>query len=418
MSLTAIVYLLVIATCVLLCMFRSPFWGIILCLLVYFLNPTEHWWGAEFPQVRWGLIAIGITCISSLINKHKLNDISVFATKYRILTIFFVLTCVVSLFAIDIQASLDRCYYLFTYLIFSYLLIRSINDDRELIILIFAILILGAALGLEAYTTPRHGGRLEGVGPSDANDANNLALLLASIVPLGIPGFFAARKLWTKITVIVCMAFIVNGIILANSRGAVLALAVACISILLMGGSWHFRKQMLVLLFVGAGGFLYLADETFVNRFQTITDTETDRGAGRLDIWSYGLQIAKDHPFGVGGDGFRRLSRTYLPEQFLSETGERVPHNTYLLILTEQGIVGLCLYLAVILSCFRDLRAKAKYFRDKLGFDYMLALGVMASLVCHVIGSFFGDRLYYQFIYVLLSLAIIITHKEQSQNAI
>ncbi len=84
--------------------------------------------------------------------------------------------------------------------------------------------------------------------------------------------------------------------------------------------------------------FLYLADTSFLERSKSIkTSIEKDGGTGRFDIWKHGLEMAKDHPFGVGGGGFEYLSSQYMPPELLTRGNVRASHNTYLLILVEQG---------------------------------------------------------------------------------
>lgn len=359
------------------------------------------------PQLRWSMVTIAITFISCTLHKGQLKNSNKFSKTYNLLIAFFVLTFVVSLNGVSVNAGLDRCYSLFTYLILVYLIVKSVSTKDQLIVLLTAIVVLGGALGVEAYSTPRHGVRLEGVGPSDANDSNNLALLLASVLPLGIPAFLLAKNKIVKLLLIVCAAFICNGIILANSRGAVLALGVGCLALVVFCRSWQIRWRLLLLMTVGIIGFIYLSDDAFFNRFQTVADTKVDRGAGRLDIWTYGVQMAKEYPFGTGADGFKRLSPNYLPDLLMSNSGERVPHNTYLLVLIEQGIAGLVLFLFVIYSCIRNLVNIIKKTADDCLSSYYISVGLFGCFVVHLFGSIFGDRLYYEFFYVLISMVIL-----------
>lgn len=409
MSLTLFIFLTILAIGILGSLLYSPFWGLLICLLVYFINPGFHWWGKDLQFHNWSMLTSAITFISYMVHKDKINSVQVFSTQYMIIVIFFIVSCVISTYAVDKEANFNRCYDIFTYLITSYFFIKCITTKEDVISIMTTILLLGAILGIEALSVQRFGGRLEGVGPSDANDANNFSLLMASIVPLAIPCIFISNNTWYRFLISSCVALIVNGIILANSRGAIIALGVGIGLMLPFWWSTRSKKKIIILLLVGALGFAYLADAVFWQRFETVENVETDKGSGRLDIWKYGISLYEEHPFGVGGDGFRKLSKYYIPDKLLSN-GERVPHNTFLLILTEQGPIGLMLFLVIIMSCVRDLLKSAKNITDKSRQEYMLIIGLLGSIICSVVGSFFNDRLYYEFFFVLISLIIVVNY--------
>lgn len=407
MSATALIYIVITLLLAFLCLFKHPFYGVLLSLLVYFFNPSSHWWGDQLPQLRWSMVTMGLTLLSVGVHRGKLANNFELSNSFKLIIAFLFLSFFVSFNGVAGASGLNRCYALFTYVVLIYLMVKSVGNGKQFIILLFVIVMLGAGLGVEAFTTPRHGARLEGVGPSDANDSNNLALLLASILPLAVPCFLVTKNIFVRLVLIAGAAFICNGIILANSRGAILALGVGCLSLVVCSRSWQVRRRLLLLVTVGVVGFLYLSDDTFFNRFQTVTDTTVDRGTGRLDIWTHGFRMAKDYPFGTGSDGFRRLSPNYLPDSLMSNTGERVPHNTYLLVLIEQGVVGFLVFVMILWSCIGSLTSNIKKFLRDNSSIYFISLGLLGSLFVHLFGSIFGDRLYYEFFFVLIALVII-----------
>jgi len=79
------------------------------------------------------------------------------------------------------------------------------------------------------------------------------------------------------------------------------------------------------------------------------TQDSTTASSGRMENWGYGIQMVKDHPLGAGGGAYKLLSTSYLPAYLIEHhVGSRASHNTYLLILTEQGIPGMVIFLLLL----------------------------------------------------------------------
>ena len=110
----------------------------------------------------------------------------------------------------------------------------------------------------------------------------------------------------------VSLPFILNAFILCNSRGAVVALAIALFVSAFLIGDKRARRGMYAITLVAAPVFLFLTDSAFTERIATLfgakeayqTEEEFDRlSSGRVAIWNYGMEMAADHPMGVGPDG-------------------------------------------------------------------------------------------------------------------
>jgi O-antigen ligase len=98
--------------------------------------------------------------------------------------------------------------------------------------------------------------------------------------------------------------------------------------------------------------------------WQRLTDSESL--AQRLEQWRCCLVMIKGNPLGVGAGNFLIDFQKYAHGINYVSTGDslmfRFPHNDYLWICSEVGIVGLVSYLAVIGSGLRNaITAKSKY---------------------------------------------------------
>lgn len=417
MSLTSILFLSVVMLLACLSLIRGPLWGFVGYVFVYILSPSVgvHWWGRELPDIRYSLFFALIWAVSIMLHPMKVNKFfSVNLRSFIYIFLFMLLSLAVTVIAVDSYASTTRCYEFFRFLIVMCFIYKTISSSKDLQVAFWVLLLLTAIVGFETLGAPRISGRLEGVGPPDANDSNNLALFFVAIVPLGIPLFLFGNKI-EKIIVVICEVLILNGIILANSRGAIIALFICVIVLGFYIRHSEYKKYFLLLTVVGGFGFLYLTDIVFIERMGELFSMKSeDGGSGRLEIWGYSLNIIPDYPLGTGGDGFRRLSAIYLPEELLSFGNERVPHNTFLLIAIEQGMLGLGLYCLFFFSLFRLLIVTIHTVVSPLLLVTTIAL--VGSLVGHVSGSFFGDRLYYELIYILAGFVPVVAKLATENN--
>lgn len=288
----------------------------------------------------------------------------------------------------------------------------------------------------------RVAGRLEGIGTPDSFDSNLLALLLLTSLPF-IGAFILHGKKYERLAAIIISPFVVNAIILCSSRGAFIA-AVVCAGVYIFLDKYRgARKKALLGVFLGAMMFLNLVDTIYVERLFTLRraseDNErVDDGRTRTAYWSAGLQMARDYPMGAGGKSFQDLSPYYLPKELLGATGDvlaRSSHNTLILLLVENGILGLTIFIIFVTSTlsilhktrerilendFSDHFQQARGDTDEFIFSQTVALE--SSLIGLLCGSFFVNRLYFEPLYWLCAFAPVLSnlytkHEESLREA-
>jgi O-antigen ligase len=164
----------------------------------------------------------------------------------------------------------------------------------------------------------------------------------------------------------------ITAILLTASRGAFLTMLVALAIIPATQGRLRLRtKVALSALAVGSlVAAAIVVPETTLERLQTTReDIETGYFGNRGQIWRAGLDVAWEHPLvGVGAGTFGAAVEPSLNFQWSS-------HNVFLGILVEDGVVGLCLFLAVIAAAFAAVRPLPRLPRW-FGIALLLALGV------------------------------------------
>ena len=139
--------------------------------------------------------------------------------------------------------------------------------------------------------------------------------------------------------------------------------------------------------------------------------------SGRTVIWNHGMEMAADHPLGVGPDGFKYLSQFYMPPEVLVykegfDYGRRASHNTYLKVVVEQGILGLVVFLSMCISVCLALRRSFKAAQRTEGVDpfwrYMI-FATAVSFMTSLAGGMVTNRVFYEFFWWQIALAVIVT---------
>jgi O-antigen ligase len=165
---------------------------------------------------------------------------------------------------------------------------------------------------------------------------------------------------WARLLSLLAMPFMLNVVIQSESRSAVLAF--------LAGGLvlWYLKPPSYRKLFytgaaVGVAVVAFLGHEAFWERMSTIETAverseEADSSAlSRFALMEMQMRIAAEHPFGIGHRGVVVLAPRYLPPEYLTAEGSRSSHNTFLTVLSEQGLPGMVIISALMLWVLRSV---------------------------------------------------------------
>lgn len=289
------------------------------------------------------------------------------------------------------------------------LLILVLRSRRSIDLFILANIIGVAFWGWEAFTNPqRSESRLIGIGSGDTYNDNMAANHLLLMLPLIVITILNSKSKIPRIIALIALPLVVNTLILCNSRGSTVGLAVALATIPLLARTGHRTKSVGVGLAM-VGCLLYLADDQFITRQQTTANYQEDGSAeGRLEGWRQANSILSDYPLGVGARGFHVLIPKYSAVLAERHDGqERAPHNTVIQVMTEYGAQGIFLWLMMYFNVFRlvfEARRAALQLRDS--YCYYRLVAVSVALTGSIVSSIFVDRLYSEGIYWIVALAI------------
>ncbi|MER7945998.1 O-antigen ligase family protein [Streptomyces sp. NPDC096079] len=318
--------------------------------------------------------------------------------------------CLAAIASHDPAASLPGvARYLQVFVLVPAAVLLTIRDRRDFAVVawgLVAFALLQGAVGVAQFLTGTgasyQGEDIRAVGTFGATDVMGMATVVAYglVVATGIALGSGPGRVRTAATV--CAGLLFLPLVLSFSRGAWIATVLACAIQLLFGGV---RRAARVALAAGALGVvlvggLGIGSEMVEERVTSITQVAAapDQSVtDRYTMWAAAGRMWRAEPVtGVGLKGFPqyRDSNASLALSSGSDTAGAgaafarqpllSPHNMYLLVLSEQGLVGLLAlagsWVALLVGALR---------RQRLGAD--CALVATGLLVWQLIDFFYAD---------------------------
>jgi O-antigen ligase len=281
-----------------------------------------------------------------------------------------------------------------------YLIAQAVRDDRSAraiggaFVAGCAAIVAAMLLNFGPLVTYKfEPGRISIGGSYDPND---LALLFVVALPYAFFMLKGSRPLM-QLMLVSSIGLMLVGIVKTGSRGGFIGLLVVG-GLILMRGSKQARKYALAALVTGVILFAAVAPASYWSRISTIYNYEQDYNFtmkeknSRFAIWSTGLRIFASHPLtGVGISCFGIAHMKY------SETGLDIsPHNSFVQVATELGVIGLALFVTIIAVSVREARRVRRRFAASGEDDGLLwlASAVEISFIGFVVSGFFLTHAY------------------------
>jgi hypothetical protein len=422
-STTAALFMMFFVAMAGLALLRHAIYGVFLYVFILYAHPQTQWWGASLPDLRWSLMTAAITLVAAFIHKPPPLSPHVAATQGSMLRLpaligilAFVCWLIVQVpFAINRDKHIELLTLIIKYVILVVLLYRCIDSEKHLRWFLWAHVLGCFYMGYDAYTTYT-GGRFEGFGGPDINEANAGAMQIITGVLIGA-GLFLSGNWWERVALLLVMPFMVNGIILTQSRSGFIALAFGGVVFNYFTPK-RYRVRVFALSVIAIIGFLSLTNEKFWDRISSLQyggqEVEgVDTGSGRLAIIEAQMRMFRDYPLGCGHRCTAALSREYMADELLTGVGAdraRSSHSTPMTVLVEHGVIGMLFYLlflAWLAVAFHSLHAKTPAMSPALA---SVVPGVAAAMAALSLGDLFVDYMKMEIRYWLIALTLAITH--------
>lgn len=181
---------------------------------------------------------------------------------------------------------------------------------------------------------------------SQGLNPNDYGVIMALIIPLAWYLLTEIKSSTIKWSVLIFIPLGLISIFLTGSRGAFVSLLAA---LLIIPFSYikisKFAKLFLITAFIAVSFFvLFLIPDSTIDRVTNIySSAQNDNLSKRVDIWNASKKFIPGKIFtGVGAGSFRTAIGNIMGR-------EHVAHNTLLSILGEEGILGLCIFVIIII---------------------------------------------------------------------
>lgn len=302
MALSAVAFLLLFFIGLVLAFAVHPRFGLYTYLAVFYLHPPARWWGEMLPDFRWSLLAALVTLVALVRLPKIVGRPSFFSlTPVWLLIGFTLWVWVQNAWALEPVMHFDFSILLTKYVVLFYLMYRLIDSPRMMNDVLF-IHVLGCFyLGWLAYQAA-DAGRLEGIGGPGIDEANAMAMHVATGVMAAAVLIMNPGRWWFRVLCLLAMPFMLNVVIQSESRSAVLAFVAGGLVL------WFMKPRAYRGLFyagavLGLAAVMYLGHSTFWERMSTIESAvQTTEGAdgsarSRRAIAEMQLKISAQHPF-------------------------------------------------------------------------------------------------------------------------
>lgn len=254
-------------------------------------------------------------------------------------------------------------------------------------------------------------------------DANQFAQILVFLTPIGFSLAITEKKIWKRglagLTAVVCAL----SIVLTYSRGGLLALVAAALAILI-----YHRPRLVVILLSIIMMVVIISNvpSKYTERMNTMVELVTGRMDPREETSIrvrtsaviVGINMFSDHPLlGVGMRNFPVNYQDYSREIGLDPTGQEwSPHNLYLEVLSETGILGFLAFFAILTTMFMRIKKALRVFQNTEHHDITgMVAGIGAGLIGYFTAAIFLQNSYSRYFWALVGVAFAL---EQVANTV
>ena len=218
---------------------------------------------------------------------------------------------------------------------------------------------------------------------------------LAMLLPIPVAYMLFDRRLLVRLGALLEVGIVGLVLLFTQSRGAILAVLVGLMTVLL-ARSRRWLVVSLLLLIVGVLALQTGWLDGFMTSDTVVAAENTARSAqGRLELWSRGWMMLQDFPFtGIGFGLVVRVMPVLYPTFVVpNDRGVEHVHNLYLEAGVDLGFLGLIATLALIFGlCYFSWRTARRAAGTGLE---SLALGMLGGIVVFAVHGLTDDITFY-----------------------
>jgi len=235
-------------------------------------------------------------------------------------------------------------------------------------------------------------------GPPNTQFAENNAFAVAMLICIPLLLIWQKETLnpWFKKGILFAIPIIYAASLSSWSRGALLTMTALTLMLI-----WKSKHKLLAIPLVFIGTFIvmpFLPQEWF-GRMNTIETYQSDSSAmSRIEAWTDGWNHTLEHPFvGAGFEGWRWVTM-------------RDWHSSYVEMFSEHGFIAFGLWISLILGTLISLTTLPKKTHQVEGMEWVSNYCFMlrASLICYMVGTLFLGLSYWDLLYHLIFISVLV----------
>jgi len=357
------------------------FLGLLIFVFLQIIRPQDFVPGLEGGRlVLYLMVILLIGLLFSPIEKKMIRSPQ---DKYTGLFLIAIVLSTLNLFWLSyiIETSIET----FKLALMYYFMVIVVNSEERFRVVVWTMVVLMSIVALMGVLQ-HHGYDITGAGMIFAADKgvwqikgignfdnpNDLAYSAVFSVPFALGFVFQSKGFLGRLSGVVLLTISIYCIYLTKSRGGQVALVAALFSWIYFWVKNPKRKRQIII--VAIAGIMAVATA------QATGYRQDESAMGRVDAWSEGWQLLKNHPIiGVGKGQFR-------------EYHKRDTHSSYVRAGAELGLLGLYAFMGMIYTVGLTILNVQKPTVDEKWRPYYAGFG--AFFVSYVTASIFSTRTY------------------------
>ncbi|NVJ98728.1 MAG: putative O-glycosylation ligase, exosortase A system-associated [Alphaproteobacteria bacterium] len=383
----------------------KPYVGVLLWDWLSHMNPHKQAYG--FARYFGFLNFVVVATLAGMLLDRGKKSLPAHPIVIAI-ALYFVWTCVTTIFAYDPAYSFNKFNHAFKVMLFAFVVMIVMQSPNRLKAYIWVLIVSMGYIAIKGglFTLATGGlGRVQGAGGMMA-DNNQLAVAMAMTLPLSLYLYANPPHRLLKWPAAFLALTVILSVIGTQSRGGFAAMAAVFFMLALKTK----RKFTLIAVMIPlvAGG-IYFAPDSWKARIESSEKTTEDSSfRGRVVMWKFSSNLVADHPIEGGGYDVFYVQRA---RELFTPPGERAraPHSIYFEVLGEHGYVGLVLFLTMLFTGWYSGGTAAKQFRPYNETRWLadLCTACQLSLVGYAAGGLTVNIATFDYFYDLLIIIVL-----------
>ncbi len=351
-----------------------------------------------------GFLSLLLRLFSEKNFQLKYSGINRFVYVYALVYGFAIVT------SVNIRGSLFGGLLTICFVLFSIVVINSIETKNQVRVLNFLLVLGGAVVslyGFYQYINPgKFGGSwvdqemFEGMFRvySTFQNPNVLGEYFLLIIPVAVACFLITKHIIGKLFYLCSAGAMLLCLVLTYSRGCYLGIMVAAaVFAVLLDKRFIFLGVAIII------ALPFVLPETIINRFLSIGNMQDSSTSYRVYIWMATIAMLKDYWFGGIGPGEGAYNVVY-PMYAYNGISAPHSHNTFLQIMCDSGFMGIIVFVLIIYHYFKTLFISYMKNRDKE--ERILTIAGISLVTGFLVQSLF-DYTFYNYRVLLLFWAFL-----------